>query len=106
MCIRDSLNIGSAILGGFCIDELIVFEAFRTVRINHGFEHGNYSVSYTHLDVYKRQLLIMGRHYNQVLALLFSLPYCVPGFHIKSLCFVAVSYTQLDVYKRQDRRIS
>ena len=33
----------------------------------------------------------MGRYYNQVLALLFSLPYCVPGFHIKSLCFVVLS---------------
>ena len=37
-------NIGCEILGGFRIDELIVFEAFRTVRINHGFEHGNYFI--------------------------------------------------------------
>ena len=34
------LNIGCEILGSLRIDELIIFEAFRTVRINHGFEHG------------------------------------------------------------------
>lgn len=34
------LNIGCEILGGFRIDELIVFEAVGTVHINYGFEHG------------------------------------------------------------------
>lgn len=38
------LNIGCEILGSLRIDELIIFEAFRTVRINHGFEHGNYFI--------------------------------------------------------------
>ena len=38
------LYIGSEILGGLRINELIVFEAIGTVRINHGFEHGNHFI--------------------------------------------------------------
>ena len=38
------LNIGSEILGGVRIDELIIFEAVGTIRIYYGFEHGNYFI--------------------------------------------------------------
>ena len=44
---------------------------------------GVIAVSYTHLDVYKRQIW-----------------YCII-FSGTVLCFGAVSYTHLDVYKRQ-----
>ena len=68
-------------------------------------EGGFVAVSYTHLDVYKRQVLNISynkEHYmfdqqhqrnNTVL-------FC--GLESENGCATAVSYTHLDVYKRQD----
>ena len=76
--------------------------------------HGQYSVSYTHLDVYKRQL-------QELSSILVKLG-CSDGINLDGggsatlyvggqwLCgpqsrklnnMIAVSYTHLDVYKRQ-----
>ena len=67
------------------------------------------AVSYTHLDVYKRQLL---RHCQEVQIVIFPLFWdlhlqkirrywdCVL-FMIRKESIMAVSYTHLDVYKRQ-----
>ena len=82
------------------------------------------AVSYTHLDVYKRQPVILGKrlmHWNHQYILLISQSHlCCPGrtscIRIKKepfvwlLCasirsylsrMISVSYTHLDVYKRQ-----
>ena len=53
------------------------------------------SVSYTHLDVYKRQVHYSTKNENSIDMLI-----CVNGLPV-----VAVSYTHLDVYKRQDEHI-
>ena len=64
-----------------------------------------YPVSYTHLDVYKRQLLDFF-HVKQDEVL--SLKYIFEQLHLtthplKMLCMdIPVSYTHLDVYKRQE----
>ena len=57
------------------------------------------AVSYTHLDVYKRQLLLSG---GQSL-FLFRLPLIAVAiaYYSETSTISAVSYTHLDVYKRQ-----
>ena len=62
------------------------------------------SVSYTHLDVYKRQVLAYWSKTVEILiapviAVVKSTP--VASFIILCLIWIPVSYTHLDVYKRQ-----
>ena len=60
------------------------------------------AVSYTHLDVYKRQVLSfdVGNLYVQVCKLFIDLQVIFRHFPWWSIV-TAVSYTHLDVYKRQ-----
>ena len=61
---------------------------------------GTEAVSYTHLDVYKRQSL--GLSMTRVLFGLSLFYFLIPGYILAlGLSLVAVSYTHLDVYKRQ-----
>ena len=53
---------------------------------------GDFPVSYTHLDVYKRQLL---------LCLHDPINYIIMFLIAAGVAFAPVSYTHLDVYKRQ-----
>ena len=62
-----------------------------------------WSVSYTHLDVYKRQVFMMEE--------LFEKGCRSPFLYLEAWNYISsdttpVSYTHLDVYKRQDRRSS
>ena len=72
------------------------------------------SVSYTHLDLYKRQIIYKGKltfvykiHSEQNPFVLpveggkFELPFTCKKQVYLNECFIAVSYTHLDVYKRQ-----
>ena len=67
------------------------------------------SVSYTHLDVYKRQFVAFGQQLRKISAvrmhfavhILLSHPSCNKLFVLTTK--VPVSYTHLDVYKRQDQ---
>ena len=60
--------------------------------------NGSFSVSYTHLDVYKRQ------SYGKALFFqIYVLPCQTAGFSNTKPGIIAVSYTHLDVYKRQGR---
>ena len=64
----------------------------------------SHSVSYTHLDVYKRQVFqIVGAPLVQTSLFLYPLHVLVRSRHVDADCpyLVAVSYTHLDVYKRQ-----
>ena len=75
--------------------------------------HYRYAVSYTHLDVYKRQDLHRGRqHGQQVRLFLHQLPghlfrgavgmeFAIRQHHHLVYGGIPVSYTHLDVYKRQ-----
>ena len=54
----------------------------------------NQAVSYTHLDVYKRQSLSYKAFYILIVILIALSSFLV--------CIIAVSYTHLDVYKRQE----
>ena len=53
-------------------------------------------VSYTHLDVYKRQVLHYYKEVNQ------GISEEIQSTYTGREVFFAVSYTHLDVYKRQD----
>ena len=72
--------------------------------INIGYEE-LYPVSYTHLDVYKRQILkIKGlRAVQDYMLQEVQRVYRLQGFdsNDKHIEVIAVSYTHLDVYKRQ-----
>ena len=62
------------------------------------------AVSYTHLDVYKRQMWVRSRR-----ARASSTPAHCPSTHSgssKGDTFTSVSYTHLDVYKRQAMSLS
>ena len=70
------------------------------------------AVSYTHLDVYKRQILFIPNKTAAALELppaipaatgmcLFKTILTPPGSLNSSISMAAVSYTHLDVYKRQ-----
>ena len=66
----------------------------------HGHRISQEAVSYTHLDVYKRQLMI--RSSNDIIRdlLRYHVDFARDG--LGNLAFTrAVSYTHLDVYKRQ-----
>ena len=56
MCIRDSYVAG-AVLRGLLVGSIVLLIAmfFTTVRVPHPFVTLTTAVSYTHLDVYKRQ---------------------------------------------------
>ena len=58
------------------------------------------SVSYTHLDVYKRQMLTVGTVEN--VALVCPMSFVFSGSCRVKVYSVPVSYTHLDVYKRQN----
>ena len=102
--------------------------ATREVRINAAqLANGIYTVSYTHLDVYKRQAIngVGTTYYRRKIScgsnsawstvVSYTTDYCTPSstasdFYIKNVQFVGtlnpdttnpVSYTHLDVYKRQ-----
>ena len=58
-------------------------------------------VSYTHLDVYKRQIEYWEGHFNgEVMPK--QIEEFQQFFYIASRCIETVSYTHLDVYKRQE----
>ena len=61
------------------------------------------AVSYTHLDVYKRQVKLGGYIliFSILAALLQDLLFKTPILCALLLGITAVSYTHLDVYKRQ-----
>ena len=94
MCIRDRRYAGSD-------DEeqlLAAEQAERHARVEHEPQlHHMGAVSYTHLDVYKRQLQLcrLGHDGSQ----LFRRGHVGLGFPLD--LFAPVSYTHLDVYKRQ-----
>ena len=74
-----------------------------TYKISTLMVHWYISVSYTHLDVYKRQVQCISV-WSYVLSGLCRI-YC----NLNNLAYihrVAVSYTHLDVYKRQVRELS
>ena len=60
---------------------------------------GSMAVSYTHLDVYKRQALY-GISFDRILQQ-FILAHQLPMDNLEEVC-IPVSYTHLDVYKRQE----
>ena len=66
-----------------------------------------HAVSYTHLDVYKRQIHDSAEVDDSVLAMMATVCHAkiplAPVVGVYSLILVAVSYTHLDVYKRQFR---
>ena len=64
------------------------------------------TVSYTHLDVYKRQPVIEPRHIlcvgeNQLIVGSVFYRLVEQQTHFFGVCIAPVSYTHLDVYKRQ-----
>ena len=61
------------------------------------------TVSYTHLDVYKRQILVYAQSTNKTEKLTLDGIYTVKQIEPqnKSQDIKSVSYTHLDVYKRQ-----
>ena len=76
--------------------------------------HDHPPVSYTHLDVYKRQFSSVARRTASTIACILSvMP--IPGRYPSAAAFMqaqlisvkmlTVSYTHLDVYKRQDQYI-
>ena len=86
MCIRDSHGLDLTVAGQ-CFGGGIIGQ--RDGIAHAGILHGLDAVSYTHLDVYKRQ----GK---DVICI-----YVAIG---QKRSTVAVSYTHLDVYKRQNRK--
>ena len=72
---------------------------------------GNMPVSYTHLDVYKRQVLPLGYSFNldgSMMYMTFASMFIAQAYNITSITgdltqqiIMPVSYTHLDVYKRQ-----
>ena len=68
-------------------------------------------VSYTHLDVYKRQVLILVNQSDKTVSVLFVLLVALDSLFqhrdfsgkLGLLLFISVSYTHLDVYKRQGK---
>ena len=63
--------------------------------------HGNMPVSYTHLDVYKRQALRKSGVSFGLRFWIFSTPATHFAAAFESTSEIPVSYTHLDVYKRQ-----
>ena len=64
-------------------------------------EYGTFPVSYTHLDVYKRQLLLLGTVFSCTQAEQDYASYVNPFIGTGGHGHTSVSYTHLDVYKRQ-----
>ena len=64
--------------------------------------YGSKPVSYTHLDVYKRQQLY--KVYIKFFAFFAHIFGPDAGLYFSDMCF-PVSYTHLDVYKRQGMEI-
>ena len=62
---------------------------------------GRTPVSYTHLDVYKRQSLLFSNHNNEKLRSEVEMN-CQPICPFYGQGIDSVSYTHLDVYKRQE----
>ena len=62
-------------------------------------------VSYTHLDVYKRQIEVNEKDPNKFIEAVKAIAPTFGGINLEDIkapeCFEPVSYTHLDVYKRQ-----
>ena len=105
MCIRDRLKIdGKGVItwgdGKITVDEI---GAVYTYEFKEGMITLT-AVSYTHLDVYKRQVL----YYEDIVTysdnrseLIEVIARPVPCFENGERLVMPVSYTHLDVYKRQ-----
>ena len=93
-------------------DNSLSLEAGDTVRINASYspdgsvDFGLVAVSYTHLDVYKRQVRLPEKfRFNTdevIVQQLGDAVILVPKESLWQTFMAAVSYTHLDVYKRQD----
>ena len=72
MCIRDRSSIGG-----------VDAPAGRNVGLRVGDEHRNVAVSYTHLDVYKRQVkesvLLLSHQLLEILAIIAPIAFAVTG---------------------------
>ena len=90
------MRVQNILLYSFTINKLTKY--YRNAVINNVSDIS--AVSYTHLDVYKRQLLARALYdlSNQTLIWQPQIAKHVPG---RPHCSGAVSYTHLDVYKRQ-----
>ena len=64
-------------------------------------QNGEVTVSYTHLDVYKRQAHIFVHVIVQLVLVLYFAHVAVAKYRVEWITIHAVSYTHLDVYKRQ-----
>ena len=69
---------------------------FRRIKARSVRSYGFAAVSYTHLDVYKRQVFFLFSKRGQLLFHIFKAQQLV-----HDLVHRPVSYTHLDVYKRQ-----
>ena len=68
MCIRDSAYTQLTVRYRRDIPELFKYNAFVVISDGANNKYGSFSVSYTHLDVYKRQLRPMLRFWRYVRA--------------------------------------
>ena len=91
MCIRDRYHSTAELA---IVQMQDILELGNEARMNYPSTVGHNSVSYTHLDVYKRQLQSVRARW---------LPNTVCQT-ISALSAMPVSYTHLDVYKRQRLR--
>ena len=104
MCIRDSIYLYKGGTEGAANTGNEPYSEYYACQIADKMGIGCVPVSYTHLDVYKRQAVLCNKGYGITLAKVGgNAPKRIMPWKV-SQRWDTVSYTHLDVYKRQIRR--
>ena len=107
MCIRDrtSRPAGCAFASRCdCAMKICLTDLPEELPINENHRAACWTVSYTHLDVYKRQFKYSGLKAFRDSFVLSLIASPITALLSMLISYLAVSYTHLDVYKRQTIR--